>query len=93
MPPRNKQVANKTKYGNRKITTINSTDTFRLQAIEVSSINGVSVKENEQLQVQQTEEINTSKEDITVLQNKVLVLENYVYDLRQIIYQLTNKTI
>jgi len=91
MPPRHKNVANTTKFGNRKITSINSTDTIKLQAIDVSTINGVSVKEDERLQIKQTSDIENNRQDVLLLQSKVEVLENYVSELRQIIYTLVGK--
>lgn len=81
------------KFGKRKITTITASSVVKLQSIEVSSINGVSVKDTEQQNIQQTLDIDTSKEDIIQLQSKVSILENYVNELRQIISSLTNKTL
>lgn len=84
-------VSNITKFGKRRIIPeIESTSSVQLNSLQVTSINGVSVVEAEKANVQQTLDIDTSKQDISVLQNKVLVLEGHVYALRQVIHQLTN---
>ena len=71
-------VSNITKSGKRRIIPeIESTSSVKLY-IQVTSINGVSVVETEKANVQQNIAIDTSKQDITTLQNKVLVLENCV---------------
>ena len=93
MSVRNKNVANASKFGKRKITSFDATSTIKLQSIDVSTINGVSIAETERTQEKQVIDIQTSKDDILNLQSKVLILENYVYDLRQIISSLLNKTI
>lgn len=87
-------VSNITKFGKRRIIPeIESTSSVQLNSLQVTSINGVSVVETEKANVQQNIAIDTSKQDITTLQNKVIVLETYVYDLRQIIRQLTNQSL
>lgn len=84
-------ISNSTKFGKRKITSFTASSLVKLQSIEVSSINGVSVKETEHQNTQQTTDINTNKEDIAQLQSQVFILENYVNELRQIIFILTGK--
>ena len=86
-------IINTSKFGKRRVVPeIESTSSVQLNSLQVTSINGVSVVEAEKVNVQQTVDIDTSKQDIILLQSKVLVLEGYVYDLRQIIHQLTNQT-
>ena len=87
-------IANTSKFGKRRIVPeIESTSSVQVNSLQVTSINGVSVVEAEKVNVQQTVDIDSSKQDIILLQSKVLVLEGYVYDLRQIIRQLTNKSL
>lgn len=81
------------KFGRRKNLSISASSTIKLQSLEVTSINGVSVKDTEQTNILQTVNIDSNTEDIDMLKNKVQILENYVYELRQIIYQLTNQSI
>lgn len=86
-------VVNLSKFGKRKvIPEIESTSSVQLNSIQVTSINGVSIKETEQLNTQQTIDIDTSKQDIATLHNKVLLLEGFVYDLQRIIGSLTNRS-
>ncbi len=86
-------IINSSKFGKRRVVPeIESTSSVQVNSLQVTSINGVSVVEAEKVNSQQTVDIDTSKQDIILLQSKVLVLEKYVYDLQQIIRLLTNKS-
>lgn len=86
-------IINTSKFGKRRVVPeIESTSSVQVNSLQVTSINGVSVVEAEKVNSQQTVDIDTSKQDIILLQSKVLVLEKYVYDLQQIIRLLTNKS-
>jgi len=86
-------IINSSKFGKRRVVPeIEATSSVQVNSLQVTSINGVSVVEAEKVNVQQTVDIDTSKQDIILLQSKVLVLEKYVYDLQQIIHQLTNRS-
>ena len=86
-------IINSSKFGKRRVVPeIEATSSVQLNSLQVTSINGVSVIESEKTNSQQTVDIDTSKQDIILLQSKVLVLEKYVYDLQQIIRQLTNRS-
>ncbi len=87
-------IINTSKFGKRRVVPeIETTSSVQVNSLQVISINGVSVVEAEKANSQQTVDIDTSKQDIILLQSKVLVLEKYVYDLQQIIRMLTNKSL
>ena len=83
-------IVNQSRFGMRRIVpVIENTSSIQLQTLNVTSINGVSVKETEQENVQQKTDIDTSKTDIITLQSQVLMLEATTYRLQQIVYNLS----
>ena len=69
-------ISNSTKFGKRKITSFTASSLVKLQSIEVSSINGVSVEQNTIIQNKQTEDIESLKLRVQKLENIIRILTN-----------------
>jgi hypothetical protein len=69
-------ISNSTKFGKRKITSFTASSFVKLQSIEVSSINGVSVEQNTIIQNKQTEDIESLKLRVQKLENIIRILTN-----------------